>query len=137
MLNKVILIGNVGADAEIRYINDVVATGKIKLATSETYTDKKGEKVTKTEWHTITVWNNTAKIAEKYVKKGMQLYIDGKIAYKSYEKDGETKYFTEIVATEMRFLGGKKDESQKNTQPQQQYDNEIPPINTNNDNRLL
>lgn len=61
----------------------------------------------------------------------MQLYIEGKIAYKSYEKDGDAKYFTEIVATEMRFLGGKKDETTPtNTQHQQQYDNEIPPINT-------
>lgn len=107
MINKVILVGNVGADPEVRYISEGVPTGKIRLATSETYTDKKGEKVTKTEWHTVTVWNSLAKITETYVKKGMLLYIEGKISTRSYEKDGETKYFTEIVANEMKFLGRK------------------------------
>ena len=112
MINKVILVGNVGADPEIRYISDGVATAKIKLATSETYTDKKGEKVTKTEWHNVVVWNSLAKIAETYVKKGMQLYIEGKISTRSYEKEGEgTKYFTEILANEMKFLGRKTEGS--------------------------
>ncbi|HON53185.1 MAG TPA: single-stranded DNA-binding protein [Bacteroidales bacterium] len=114
MINKVILVGNVGADPEIRFISEGVITGRIKLATSETYLDKNKERVTKTEWHNVVVWNSLAKTAETYVKKGMQLYIEGKISTRSYEKDGETKYVTEIIASEMKFLGKKAESSTQN-----------------------
>ncbi|HPH15711.1 MAG TPA: single-stranded DNA-binding protein [Bacteroidales bacterium] len=130
MINKVILVGNVGADPEIRYISDGVSTGKIKLATSETYLDKNKERVTKTEWHNIVVWNALAKTAETYVKKGMQLYIEGKISTRSYEKDGETKYFTEIIASEMKFLGRKAEGSSQGEArvAAQVAEPEMPPI---------
>jgi len=106
MINKVILIGNVGNDPEVRYISDDLPTARISLATSEVYTDSKsGQRVTKTEWHSITAWRGLAKTVEQYVKKGMQLYVEGKLSYRTYEKDGVTKYATDIVANEIKFLG--------------------------------
>jgi single-strand DNA-binding protein len=107
MINKVILVGNVGADPEVRYVSEGLPVARIKLATSETYTDKKGEKVTKTEWHNIVVWRGLATVVEKYVTKGVPLYVEGKLTYNKYEKDGETKFFTEIVASEIKLLGRK------------------------------
>lgn len=109
MINKVILVGNAGADPEVRYISDTLTTARIRLATTETYLDKNKERVSRTEWHTVTVWNHLAKFAESYIKKGAQLYVEGKLTTRSYEKDGETKYFTEIVANEVRLLGRKAD----------------------------
>lgn len=105
-INKVILVGNVGKDPEVQYINADLPVAKFSLATSESYKDKNGKKVTNTEWHNIVMWRGLAKIAEQYVKKGDQLYIEGKITNRSYEKDGQTRYFTEIVASNMQMLGG-------------------------------
>jgi len=104
-VNKAILVGNVGRDPEVQYINENVPVARFTLATSETYKDKNGEKVTQTEWHNIVVWRGLAKVVEQYVKKGSQLYIEGKITHRQYEKDGVTKYFTEIVANSMQMLG--------------------------------
>ncbi|MFW5851168.1 MAG: single-stranded DNA-binding protein [Bacteroidota bacterium] len=109
MINKVILIGNVGADPEIRYINEDLPVARVRLATSEVYTNKQGEKVENTEWHNIVLWRGLAKLTENYVAKGSKLYIEGKITYRQYEQDGTTKYFTEIVANELRFLSRKSD----------------------------
>ena len=98
MVNKVILIGNVGNDPEVKYIKEDVPVAKFSLATSESYKNRDGEKVTNTEWHNIVVWRGLAKVVEKYVKKGSKLFIEGKLTYRKYEdKDGQTKYFTEIV----------------------------------------
>ena len=104
-VNKVILVGNVGKDPEVQYVSDNVPVARFTLATSETYKDKNGEKVTNTEWHNIAIWRGLAKVVEQYVKKGSQLYIEGKITHRQYEKDGVTKYFTEIVANNMQMLG--------------------------------
>lgn len=112
MINKVILVGNVGNDPEVRYISEDLPTARLSLATSETYTDKTGQRVTKTEWHSITVWRGLAKTVEQYVKKGMQLYVEGKLTTRSYEKDGVTRYVTEIVANEIKFLGKKEGSSE-------------------------
>ena len=109
MVNKVILIGNVGADPEIRHVSEGLPVARLRLATSETYTDKKGERITKSEWHNIVLWRGLATVTEKYVTKGMQIYIEGKITYNKYEKDGETKYITEIVASDLKLLGRKGD----------------------------
>ena len=106
-VNKVILVGNVGKDPEVQYIKEDVPVARFTLATSETYKDRNGEKVTNTEWHNIVVWRGLAKVVENYVKKGSQLYIEGKISNRSYEKDGVTKYFTEIVANSLQMLGSK------------------------------
>jgi len=107
MINKVILVGNVGKDPEVKYLDNGAAFARFTLATNETYKDKEGNKTTKTEWHNIVVWRGLAEVAEKYVKKGNQLYIEGKITNRSYEQDGATKYFTEIVGNEMKMLGAK------------------------------
>ena len=102
-VNKVILIGNVGKDPEVNYIKEDLPVAKFTLATSESYT-KDGQKVTNTEWHNIVIWRGLAKVVEQYVKKGSKLYIEGKITNRQYEKDGQTKYFTEIVANQMQML---------------------------------
>ncbi|MEN8121592.1 MAG: single-stranded DNA-binding protein [Bacteroidota bacterium] len=118
-VNKVILVGNVGKDPEVQYIKEDVPVARFTLATSETYKDKNGEKVTNTEWHNIVVWRGLAKVVENYVKKGSQLYIEGKISNRSYEKDGVTKYFTEIVANSLQMLGSKGDNAGSSQQQQQ------------------
>ena len=107
-VNKVILVGNVGQDPEIRHLDSGVAVASFTLATSETYT-KDGERITNTEWHNIVAWRGLAGVVENYVKKGSKLYIEGKITHRQYEKDGQTKYFTEIVANNMVMLDSKKD----------------------------
>lgn len=104
-VNKVILIGNVGKDPEIRHLDSGVAVANFPLATSESYTAKNGDRISSTEWHNIVLWRGLAEVAEKYVKKGMQLYIEGKIKSRSYDdKDGNKRYITEIYADSMRML---------------------------------
>ncbi len=105
-INKVILVGNVGRDPEIRHLDSGVAVANFPLATSESYTAKNGEKVTTTEWHNIVLWRGLADVAEKYVTKGRQLYIEGRIRSRSYDdKDGVKKYITEIYGDVMQMLG--------------------------------
>lgn len=106
-VNKVILVGNVGKDPEIRHLDSGVAVASFSLATSESYNAKNGERVTTTEWHNIVLWRGLAEVVEKYVKKGSKLFIEGKITSRQYEKDGVTKYFTEIVANNMVMLDSK------------------------------
>lgn len=109
MINKVILVGNVGKDPEVRYLDNGTAFARFTLATSESYKDKEGNRQSKTEWHNIVLWRGLAEVAEKYVKKGQSLYIEGKITNRSYEQDGATKYFTEIVGNEMKMLGSRNE----------------------------
>ena len=105
-VNKVILVGNVGADPEVRYIESNTPVCNLRIATSETYKNRNGEKVTTTEWHTVVLWRGLAEIAEKYVKKGMQLYIEGKIRTRSWDdKDGNKRYATEIIADVIAIAG--------------------------------
>lgn len=113
-LNKVILIGNVGKDPEVKYIDQDVPYARFTLATSETYTKKNGEKVESTEWHNIVLWRGLAKVAEQYVKKGSKLYIEGKITHRQYEQNGVTKYLTEIVGNNMIMLDSKPYSESKN-----------------------
>jgi single-strand DNA-binding protein len=111
-INKVILVGNVGKDPEIRYLEGGTAVCSFPLATSESYRNRDGEKVTNTEWHNIVLWRGLAEIAEKYVKKGSQLYIEGRIRSRSWDdKEGNKRYTTEIIADNMQMLGRKPDES--------------------------
>jgi single-strand DNA-binding protein len=108
-INKVILVGNVGKDPEIRHLDSGVAVATFSLATSETYIAKNGDKVTSTEWHNIVLWRGLAEIAEKYVRKGKQLYIEGRIRTRTYEdKDGQKKYITEINGDVMKLLGSRE-----------------------------
>jgi single-strand DNA-binding protein len=105
-INKVILVGNVGRDPEIRHLDKGVAVANFPLATSESYLAKNGEKITTTEWHNIVVWRGLAEVAEKYVKKGRQLYIEGRIRTRSWDdKDGNKRYTTEIYGDVMQLLG--------------------------------
>ncbi|RUT73181.1 single-stranded DNA-binding protein [Ancylomarina longa] len=109
-VNKVILVGNVGKDPEVRYLDNGVAVCNFTLATSENYTNKNNEKVTQTEWHNIVLWRKLAEIAESYVKKGMQLYIEGQIRTRSWEdKEGVKRYTTEILGNSFQMLGKKSD----------------------------
>ena len=109
MINKVILIGNVGQDPEIRYTGDVnngtkVAT--LRVATTERYRDRNGNLQEHTEWHSIVVWRNTADVVEKYVKKGTQVYIEGRLRTRSWDdQNGNKRYVTEIVADTLQLLG--------------------------------
>jgi single-strand DNA-binding protein len=111
-VNKVILVGNVGKDPEIRYLEGGTAVCSFPLATSESYRNRDGEKVTNTEWHNIVLWRGLAEIAERYVKKGAQLYIEGRIRTRSWDdKEGNKRYTTEVIADNMQMLGRKPDEA--------------------------
>ncbi|MCK5535700.1 MAG: single-stranded DNA-binding protein [Bacteroidales bacterium] len=106
-LNKAMLIGNVGNDPEIRNLENGVMLATVNIATNESYTDKNGQKVDKTEWHRVVFWRGLAQVIEKYVKKGDSIYVEGRIRNRSYEKDGITRYTTEIQGDNMVMLGGK------------------------------
>lgn len=105
-VNKVILVGNLGKDPEVRYLENGVPVARFPIATSETFTDKtSGEKREITDWHTIVLWRGLAKISETYLKKGMKVYIEGKLKTRSWQDDNQqTKYATEIVADQMIML---------------------------------
>lgn len=119
-VNKVILVGNVGRDPEVRYLDKDVAVANFPLATSESYTAKNGEKVTTTEWHNIVIWRGLAKVVEQYVKKGDRLYIEGRIRTRSWEdKDGNKRYTTEIYGDNMEMLGGARNQQDNNNASQQ------------------
>lgn len=110
MVNKVILIGNVGADPEVRYLDGGVAVANLRLATTERYRNKNGENVDQTEWHNIVLWRGLAEIVEKYVKKGMRLYIEGRIRTRSWDdQNGVKRYTTEIYADNMQMLSFKQE----------------------------
>ena len=116
-MNKVLLIGRVGKDPETNTTNGGTKVCKFSLATSETYKDKNtGEKKQNTEWHNIVFWGKLAEIAEKYLKKGSHVFVEGKLNYDSYEKDGQTKYFTQIVGKELTMLDKKGDSQSGNYQ---------------------
>jgi len=108
-VNKVILVGNVGRDPEVRYLERNVAVANFTLATTERgYTMQNGTQVPeRTEWHNIVAWRGLAELAEKYIRKGRQLYIEGKIQSRSWEKDGQKRYATEIYAESIQLLGNR------------------------------
>lgn len=106
--NKVQLIGNVGNDPEIINLDSGKKLAKLSIATNETYKNTNGEKVTDTQWHNIVSWGKTAELIEKYVTKGKEIAIEGKLTSRSYEtKEGEKRYITEVVANELLLLGSK------------------------------
>lgn len=108
-VNKVILIGHLGADPEVRRLENGATVASFNIATSETYTDRNtNERKTLTEWHRITLWRGLAEIAEKYLRKGSQVYIEGKLKTRSYEdQDKIMRYVTEVVGDNMTLLGGR------------------------------
>ncbi|NLR92875.1 MULTISPECIES: single-stranded DNA-binding protein [Flammeovirga] len=103
-VNKVILVGNLGRDPEVRHLEGGASVATFSLATSESYTDRDGNRQTQTEWHNIVMWRGLATIAERYLKKGSKIYLEGKLTTRSYEKDGITRYATEVVARDMVML---------------------------------
>ncbi|MGH9670635.1 MAG: single-stranded DNA-binding protein [Terriglobales bacterium] len=108
-VNKVILIGNLGKDPEVKYTPSGTAIAKFSLATNERYKDKAGEFQERTEWHNIVAWQRLAEIAGEYLKKGRSVYIEGRIQTRSWEDktSGQKKYMTEIVANDLVLLGGR------------------------------
>lgn len=109
-LNKVMLIGRLGRDPELRYLDNNVGVARFSIATSETYKDSQGQKVEKTEWHNIVVWRKLAEIAGNYLKKGSLVYLEGKLRTRSWDdKSGEKKYATEVVADDFRMLERRSD----------------------------
>ena len=106
-VNKVILVGRLGQDPEIKYTTGGQAVAKFSVATSETWNDKTGQKQERTEWHRITVWGKLGELCGKYLAKGRQVYLEGRLQTRSYEdQQGQKKYSTEIVANTVQFLGG-------------------------------
>ena len=146
-VNKVILVGNLGKDPELRYTPSGAAVATFSLATSERYKDKSGEQQEKTEWHNIVAWRQLAEICGKYLHKGKQVYIEGKIQTRSYDdRDGNKKYITEIVADQMQMLGragednggsgrsgGESRPSRPSAQPQSREEYAEPPFNPDDD----
>ena len=111
-VNKVILIGNLGKDPEVRYLDSGVAVANFSLATTENYKNKEGERVSQTEWHNIVLWRGLAEVAEKWLKKGSSVYVEGKIRNRKWEdKEGNTRYTTEILGDNITMLGKKNDNS--------------------------
>ena len=147
-LNKVMLIGRLGRDPEIRYSQQGTAVVNFSLATSEQWTDKNtGDRQERTEWHRIVSFGKQAEILEKYLSKGSQIYVEGRLQTRNYEKDGQTHYTTEIVVANFQFLGGRQENQggggyqqggqnvQNQNQPQQQnnqFQNPSSPGNTGN-----
>lgn len=108
-VNKVILIGNLGRDPEIQRMESGVKKASFSLATTESYKNKEGERVTHTEWHNVVLWRGLAEVAENYLKKGNTIYVEGRIRRREYEdKDGQKKSITEILGDDMTMLGGPK-----------------------------
>jgi len=106
--NRVQLIGNLGRDPEILNLDSGRKLAKFSLATNESYVNKKGERVVNTAWHNIIAWGKTAEIAEKFLSKGKEVMVIGKLTYNQYETDkGEKKYFTQIESNELQLLGSK------------------------------
>jgi len=123
-INKVTLVGRLGKDPEIKVSQGGMQVCKFSLATGESYTDKNGQKQESTEWHNICCFDKLADIAEKYLKKGNLIYLEGKLKTNTYEKDGEKKYFTEIIMNQLVMLGDKN-------QSETSFENESMPDNSN------
>jgi len=127
MINKVILIGRLGKDPELKYLDSGKAVTSFSMATSEKYKDKDGERQEKTEWHNIVLWQRLAEIANEYLNKGDLIYIEGKIQTRSYDdKNGGKRYFTEIVGQRMQMLGNKVAVDDKPEPELEKQDDDVP-----------
>jgi single-strand DNA-binding protein len=119
-VNKVILVGNLGSDPQIRYTPQGTAVANFSVATTERYTNKNGERESRTEWHRIVAWSKLAEICSEYLKKGKQVYIEGRIQTRQWDdKDGNKRTSTEIVATNMVMLGRAGDAGGDTAAPQE------------------
>lgn len=125
-INKVILLGNLGKDPETFTFEGGAKKVNFTLATTEYYKDNKGERQKLTEWHNIVCWRGLAEIAEQYLRKGMQIYVEGKIRSRSWEDNGTKKYITEIIAENFQMLGSKSDNENTHA-PAQSANTNTPP----------
>ena len=136
-VNKVILVGNLGADPELRYTNTGTAVANLRIATNEQWTDKNGERQSRTEWHNIVAWGKLGEICGKYLKKGRSIYVEGRLQTRTWDdQSGQKRYTTEVVAQVMQMLGGRpgeggSDASEPDTNwesrpHQSQAENEVP-----------
>lgn len=124
-VNKVIILGNLGIDPEVRTLESGAKLARLRIATSESYTNRDGQKVENTEWHSVTVWRQLADIAEKYLAKGRQVYIEGKLQTRSWkDPEGNDRYATEIVGERLQLIGGRPDSNDSPSQSQQQGESE-------------
>ena len=122
MINKVILIGRLGADPEIRYTPSGAEVANFRIATSEVWTNKEGGKEERTEWHRIVAWRGLAKICGEYLSKGKLVYIEGRLRTRSWEdREGNKRSTTEIEATEMKMLGAPGEQNRKAKEPETEY----------------
>ncbi len=142
-VNKVILVGNLGADPEIRHLESGSKVANISIATSESYTNRNGERVEQTEWHRVELWDRLAELCEKYLAKGRTVYIEGKIRTNEYQdKEGVTRYDKRIRATNMTFVGGRNEDSSNNnyqssanaSSPKASEPNGVPPSEVSSNN---
>ncbi len=121
-VNKVILVGNLGADPDMRYTPSGAGVCELRLATNESWTDKNGQKQERTEWHRVVVWGKRGEVCGKYLSKGRQVYVEGRLRTRSWEdKDGNKRYTTEIIANDVQFLGGREGGPRRN-------DDDLPPV---------
>jgi len=127
-LNKVILIGNVGKDPAVKSTNSGTRVATLSLATTRKWTDGKGEKQEKTEWHNLVVWNRgksgLADIVDRFITKGSKLCVEGSIEYRTYEKDGQTRYITEINVSGLTMLGGDKKDSKPSEPERDEFEDD-------------
>jgi single-strand DNA-binding protein len=134
MINKVTLLGHLGKDPIVRRTEAGVPVATFSLATNESYKDKEGNRQDKTEWHNIVVWRGLAEVAEKYLKKGALIYLEGKLTTRSYTQENITKYITEIVVDNFKMLDGRRENSGGNqNNPQATPMPEPPPTKDFND----
>ncbi|MYI82245.1 MAG: single-stranded DNA-binding protein [Chloroflexi bacterium] len=125
MLNKVMIIGNLGGDPEMRYTANANAVTNFTVATNREYTTGDGERRQETEWFRVVTWNRLAEICSQHLVKGRQVYIEGRLQTRSWEgQDGSTRYATELIANEVRFLGGGNRRQGESTQGQERF---LPP----------
>lgn len=114
-VNKVIVLGRLGADPEVKNVSANQTVARLSIATSENWTDKEGQKQERTEWHRIVVWGKLAELCGKYLVKGRQVYVEGRLQTRSWEDpQGQKKYTTEIVANTVQFLGGGNETTREN-----------------------
>ncbi len=133
MINKVTILGRVGKDPEVRVVSGSTSVANFSIATSESYKDRTtGEKKENTEWHNVVLWRSLAEIAAKYVHKGDLIYIEGKIKTRSWEKDGVTRYTTEIIADELRMISTKNNAKPAEQTQSSESTNNAPNTQSNN-----
>jgi len=132
-VNKVILVGHLGKDPEVKYMANETAVCNFSIATNRSYKDKTGERVEQTEWHNITFYGKQAEVIKEYLKKGNQIYIEGRIQTTQSEKDGQTRYFTNIIGEQFSFIGGKNDSSNTSSSSNEEFNQEPSKVSESED----